>query len=341
MEKKMTKKAIGLDVGTYHIISARMNDEEKKLEIKKEINAFFTIPITNSFMLNMIKKSGAPVIEVGNEAFILGENAIDLALSMGKEYQRPMKNGILSVNEKEAFNILAVIIRSMIGEIPEDGTIVYYSVPADAINTKTNAGYHTKVIQSILDHYKQDGKTIKAFPIKEALAIVYSELQKENRTGIGISFGAGMVNVCYSMFAVPVVEFSLTNSGDWIDEEAARHCGETVAYINSAKKEIDLSRDPQSAVERAISYHYQIMIEKALIGVKEGIEKAGTKANPGKPMDIVIAGGTASPKGFVDFFKQTLSTIKFPIEIGEVRLAKDHLFAVAKGCLMVSESHQE
>lgn len=337
----MTKARYGVDVGTYNIISARMSDTEKKLELKKEINAFFTIPITNAFMLDMIKKSGAPVIEVGDQAFILGENAVELALSMGKEYQRPMKNGILSVNEKEAFNILAVIIRSIIGEIPEDGTIVYYSVPADAINTETNATYHTKVIQSILDHYKQDGKTIKAFPIKEALAVVYAELQKENRTGIGISFGAGMVNVCYAMFAVPVVEFSLTNSGDWIDEESAKHCGETIAYINSAKKEIDLSREPQSAVERAISYHYQIMIEKALHGIKEGIKKAGTKANPGKPMDIVIAGGTASPTGFIDFFKKTLSTMDFPIEIGEVRLARDHIFTVSAGCLLAAESHKE
>ncbi|MFW5794564.1 MAG: hypothetical protein ACOCV1_03665, partial [Bacillota bacterium] len=199
---------IGIDIGTYNIVAAKIKEE--KLEINREINAFFSIPIENKFMLNMIKTSGAPVIEVGDSAYILGENAINLALSMGKEYRRPMRNGILSVEEKDAFNILAVIIRSMIGELNEDDNIVYYSVPANAINTETNAGYHSKVLQSILDKYESNGKKIRAFPINEALAIVFAELEKEQRTGIALSFGAGMINCCYSMFSVPMVQFSVT-----------------------------------------------------------------------------------------------------------------------------------
>ena len=332
-------KRCGIDVGTFNIICARMKDKE--IEIKKEVNAFFTILLENKYMLNLIKKSGAPVIEVEDKAYVLGENAIELALSMGQEYQRPMRNGILSVNEKDAFNILAVIIRSMIGKIEEDGTIVYYSVPADAINTKTNVNYHTKVIQAILEKYKDEGKSIRPYPINEAQAIVLAELEKEQFTGCAISFGAGMSNLAYSMFGVPVVKFSLTNSGDWIDEEAAKHCGETIAYINSEKKNIDLSAEPKNAVERAIQYHYEIMIEQALKGIAKGISDAGTKANPGKPVNIVVAGGTASPKGFVDFFKETMKKVKFPIEIGEVRLAQDHLYSVAKGCLIASENHTD
>ena len=330
---------LGLDIGTYHICSARMQDD--KLDIKKEVNAFFTVPLTNKFMLNMIKQSGAPVIEVDNFAYILGDNARQLALSMGSEYRRPMQNGILSVQEKDAFNILAVIIRSMIGKIPEDGMVVYYSVPANAINTPTNADYHTKIVQSILDKYVDDGKSLKAYPINEALAIVLAELQDDQRTGISIGFGAGMVNLCYAMLAVPMVQFSVTKSGDWIDDESAKHCGETVAFINDQKKEVDLSAEPKNAVERALHYHYEIMIENALQGIKQGIVEAGSKANPGKPIKIVVAGGTASPKGFIEFFTKTLAKIEFPLEIGDIALAKDHLFTVVKGCLMAAESHSE
>lgn len=331
------KYCYGLDVGTYNIITAWRN--KSKISCKKEINAFFSIPIENKFMLNMIKKSGAPVIEVGDFAYILGSSAIDLALSMGQEYRRPMRNGILSIEEKEAFNILAVIIRSMIGEVEENDSIVYYSVPANAINTETNSEYHTKVIQSILDKYNVNNKRIKAYPINEALCVILSELQEKNNTGIGISFGAGMVNICYSMFSVPMVQFSITNSGDWIDEQSARHCGENVAFINSEKEKIDLSIDPKNSVERAIIYHYELMIDQALKGIKQGIINAGTKANPGKPVDIVVAGGTASPKGFIDLFNKKLNEIKFPLNIGDVRLAEDHLYSVSKGALIAAESH--
>lgn len=334
-----TSQRVGLDIGTYHICSAQVNAD--KLEVKKEINAFFTIPITNGFMLGMLKNSGAPVIEVGGNAYVFGENAKDLALSMGKEYQRPMKNGILSVDEKEAFNILAVIIRSMLGEIREDGAVVYYSVPADAINSETNADYHRRVLQAILDKHKVDGKGVRAFPINEALAIVFAELTESNRTGIGISFGAGMVNICYAMFSVPMVQFSLTNSGDWIDREAAKSCGETISFVNEAKKDVDLMAEPQSSVERALVYHYQIMVEKAIHGIADGIRNAGTKAKPGKPVDIVLAGGSASPKNFTEFFKAKLAESNFPIKTGDIRLAKQHLYTVAKGCLVAAQSHSE
>ena len=58
-------------------------------------------------------------------------------------------------------------------------------------------------------------------------------------TGIGISFGAGMVNLCFSMFGNPVFTFSIVNSGDWIDRQAAKATGETIAFINTEKAKVD------------------------------------------------------------------------------------------------------
>ena len=181
-----------------------------------------------------------------------------------------------------------------------------------------------------------------AKPINEALAIVIAELADKNRTGIGISIGAGMVNLCYAMYSMPVVQFSRTDSGDWIDAEAAKATGETATYINKRKEEIDLGSEHKDSIDRAIKYHYEILIENALKDISKGIKDAGSKANPGKPVDIVLAGGTASPKGFTAFFKEILARMvdskKFPLEVGEVKLAPDHLYTVAKGCLLAAEA---
>lgn len=329
---------IGLDIGTYNIICARMENEQ--LSLNKEINAFFSLNVENKFMVNMLEKNGAPIIKLDEKAIILGEAARDLAISMGQEFKRPMKNGILSINEKDAFNILAFIIHSIIGDIEND-SIAYYSIPADAINTDTNASYHQKIIQNIMDKYNRNDKKIYAYPINEALCIVYSELQKENRTGIAISWGAGMVNVVHSILGVPTFEFSLTNSGDWIDEQAAKHCGETASYMNKIKEEIDLSKEPANSIERSIVYHYQILVDNAIKGIINGIEQVGSKANPGKPISIVLAGGTASPNGFVEFFNKSIEKSKFPLEVGDIKIAKDHLYAVSKGALLASQYHSD
>src|SRR3712207_9023027 len=45
----------------------------------------------------------------------------------------------------------------------------------------------------------------------------FSELQEENFTGIGISFGGGMCNVSVSFMSIPMITFSVPKSGDYID----------------------------------------------------------------------------------------------------------------------------
>jgi len=327
---------IGLDIGTYNIVQARR--EGKDVAFKREVNAFLDLPLDNEYMLNMLKSTGAPVVERGGSAYILGKAAVELAFTMNREVNRPMYQGILSVQEKEAFNILSVIIRSMIGKVDKEEETVYFSVPADAVNTETTSSYHQKVLQSILDSYKVEGKSIKAKPINEALAIVIAELGDKDRTGLGISFGAGMINLCYAMFSMPVVQFSRTDSGDWVDSESAKATGETATYINKRKEAINLGEAPKDSVDRAIHYHYELLIENSLRDIADGIKKAGSKANPGKPIDIVLAGGTASPKGFTEFFKRVLDRLEFPLEVGEVKLAPEHLYTVAKGCLLAAEA---
>ncbi|NIQ17152.1 MAG: hypothetical protein GTO02_23055, partial [Candidatus Dadabacteria bacterium] len=66
-----------------------------------------------------------------------------------------------------------------------------------------------------------------------------------------ISFGAGMVNLCFAMFGVPVFAFAIVNSGDWIDRMAAKATGENSTFINQEKTKINLSGDPTNLVERA------------------------------------------------------------------------------------------
>ena len=331
---------IGLDIGTYNIIKT-IRDDKKNIESTRQINAFFTIPIEHNFILGMMRETGVPVVERGNTAYVLGEAATEIALTMGKEFRRPMEAGVLSIKEREAFDILAVIVKSMIGKISANKEALVYSVPADAINATTNAEYHQRVVQSILASYKSEGKTVEAFPINEAYAIIIAELADKKRTGIGISFGAGLVNVCAAIYSIPVFQFSIAGSGDKIDELAANASGETKTFINKAKQKIDLSKEPACAVERAIVFNYRILVEDTLKEIVKGIKAAGSKAKTDNPVDIVIAGGASAPKGFIEFFKKVFSEVEFPIEVGDIRIAKNPLYSVSVGCLMAAEAREK
>jgi hypothetical protein len=330
---------IGFDVGTYNLVCCS-RDEKGNFVNKREVNAFLELPLENRFVFNMMKNAGVPIIERENVAYALGEAAVNMAYTMSQlELKRPMAHGCVNPKERDAFQILSIMVHSLLDDVKQDNETLYYCVPANAINEDTDADYHTKVLEAIFKAYKSDkGFKVNANPINEALALVYAELGKKAYTGIGISFGAGMVNICYAMYGQPVFTFAIVNSGDWIDKQAAKATGETPTFINKEKNKIDLSKPPTDLVERAIQTQYRLMIEHTIAGIKKGLADANKAVHTENPVDIVIAGGTSSPCGFENLFKDTLMQANLSIKIGEIIKPNDPLYSVARGCLIAAEA---
>lgn len=328
---------LGFDAGTFNLIVSRRG-ENGEIKSRKEVNAFLEIPLENRFTFNMMKKAKIPLIERDNIAYVVGEAAVNLAYTLQLELRRPMKDGCLNPNEKDAYRILQIMIHSLIGEVSQDKEVLYYSIPANATNQETDADYHQKVLEDIFKKYKVKDKSVQAFPINEGLALVFSELGDKQYTGIGASFGAGQLNVCYAKWSQPVFTMSLVNSGDWVDKMAAKATGESAVFINKEKMKIDLLKPATTMVERAIQSQYRILIEKSIQGIKKSVTEAGNKMRTEVPLDIVIGGGTASPNGFVEIFKEVLQAANLPVPIGEVIKPKDHLYAVARGALIAAEN---
>lgn len=331
----------GFDAGTFNLICARRGTDKNEVKYRREVNAFLELNLENRHAFNMFKASNVPLIEMDKVAYIVGEKAVDMAYALPElTLKRPMKDGTLNPKEKSAFRILSIMINSLIGEVDKDKDVLYYSVPANAINEKTDADFHQKVLEDILKKYKVNNKTVQAYPLNEGLALVYAELAAKAFTGIGISFGAGMVNFCYSIFSHPVFNFSIVNSGDWIDEQAARASGENVTTINRMKTKIDLTKSPVNVVERAIQGQYRIMVEHTMSAIKKAILDAGNSVRVDNPVDIIIAGGTSLPNGFQDLVKNVISMLDYPIPIGDIKRPDDPLFAVSRGCLVAAENAQ-
>lgn len=333
--------AIGYDMGTYNLVACNRNDKGDFV-YKREVNAFLEIPLEHKFVFNMMKKSGVPMIlrEDKSVAYALGEAAIEMAYSMPQiDLRRPMKDGCVNPHERDAFEILSIMAHSLLGNIHDSDPILYYSVPANAVNVETDAVFHGKLLDKVFKAYKSDkGYTVKAFPISEGLTLVYAELAHKMFTGIGISFGAGMVNVSFANFGAPIFNFAIVNSGDWIDKQAARATNESIAVINKEKTKIDLTKAPTSGVERAIMLQYEAMIDNTVVNIKKGLLE-NKKAKVEHPIDVIVAGGTSSPKGFEVLFKERLLQQDLPVKIGEVVKPADPLYSVARGCLVAAENH--
>lgn len=200
---------IGLDVGTSFIVKAQ--EASGGIEYTEFRDAFYIIKPTTPVATKMIEKglAGKVFIKDSDGSFILlGKDAIEKAIERNDNAKRPMKKGVVSASEKDSRKILSFILKEVVGQSKEPGTKLVYCVPAqpvDVENDDFDIGYHEDVISSVL---KECGYSPKA--INEAEAICYAELEAENYTGVAVSAGSGMQNICVMLNGEVVVKFSTT-----------------------------------------------------------------------------------------------------------------------------------
>src|SRR5439155_13399418 len=93
-------------------------------------------------------------------------------------------------------------------------------------------GKHEAELLAMLNELGYESRSIS-----EGLAVVYGEMENSNYTGIGISCGGGLCNVCLAYLSVPVFSFSISKAGDYIDSSVAKLRGEPATRIRSIKEE--------------------------------------------------------------------------------------------------------
>lgn len=340
MTKKASKsskiqKGKGVDIGTAFIVCAEKKGND--IIFKTERNAFFDIERTD-FTKQMLTKAKVNYIERGNTLYVVGDEAVKFANIFSKEARRPLNKGIVSPAEKEALPMVELILKTLVGRPKYQGEIIYYSIPGEPLDADFDLVYHKNIFAGFL---KKLGYQPKA--IREGLAVIFSELADQDFTGIGISFGAGLVNICLACKSVPVFTFSLTKAGDWIDQQVARALAETASRVCMVKENtLDLTKKKNlTKMETALSIYHNNLIDYVVENIKSEFERSKKPPELDKPISIVLSGGTTCPKGFLEKFKEALKKIDFPLKVNKVRMATEPLYSVAKGALIATLSDEE
>ncbi|MBF0571439.1 MAG: cell division FtsA domain-containing protein [Candidatus Omnitrophica bacterium] len=327
-------KVKGLDVGTMNLVGSEQG-ADGKIKLKLMRHTFLDIE-ANSFTKSMLKKQKVQYAEMGNKVYILGDSAFELANIMNKTVRRPMQDGVMSPGEADAVPIFGLLIDAVLGKPDEKGQLCYYSVPADPVDANFNIVYHSSVIAGALKNLGYTGK-----PMNEGHAVVFAELGDKDFTGIGISAGGGMFNICVAYKTIPAISFATSRAGDWIDKNVAQVLGIKVNRATAIKeKGININK-PANREEEAVCIYYRNLINYTLVNIKNKFEKAEQMPQFPEPIDIVCAGGSSMIGGFVDVFKEELKKLSFPIPINTVRLADEPLYATARGCLLAGLSEVE
>jgi hypothetical protein len=322
--------ALGLDIGTSRIVSA---DGPKSQDTRTELNAFVAVPASD-MAENVLKQRNMVYERNCKSIYVYGNDSDFFASFLNTEARRPMQFGLLNPQEEMGQHILQQIIKRMVPQTRKN-EMLCFSVPGKGQNANGNLVYHEAVLKNLFQSMGYQAKGIN-----EGQAVVFSELQEENFTGIGISFGGGMCNVSISFMSMPMITFSVPKGGDYIDHNVASVLNETGTRVRLFKEEkLDLSRQPKDDLGRALHIYYEDMLQALIERLRSELKTSGQLPKIDRPMPVVLAGGTSKPSGFLQKFDSLLRAGgDFPVEISDVRMAKDPLTTTAHGCYIAAMS---
>lgn len=333
-KKALSFLGVGMDLGTMNLVSARRTP--KGVETRRIRDAFLDL---DPGAEKMLKLSGVSYVSRGDEILILGDAALDMANVFGRPIRRPLAAGLLAAGEIDALEVLGLLVKNVIGEPSVPGETCYFSVPAAPVDApEMDVIYHRGVLERIVT---ECGYT--AVASNEALAIIFAETAQDGFSGIGISYGSGMCNIALAINTIEGMTFSVSRGGDWIDAGAAKAVGSTQARMCALKeKGIDLLH-PKGREEEALALYYRSLIEYSIDHIAAQFAKVKGQLSLPKPVPIIISGGTSLAGGFKEFFEQVFEKKRkrFPIEVSEIRQAKDPLNAVAQGLLLQAMQDSE
>lgn len=320
--------ALGLDVGTSRIVAARRSGAENSYD--SQLNAFVSVPYSKITAATLLRESVPHTVEA-QQILVHGNESEKFAGLLNAEIRRPMHQGVLDPKEPDSLKVTREILSRMLASDgqQEPPTKVCFTVPAAPLGGADSLTYHEATLRQTLEELGFEPASIN-----EGLAVVYGELEDSNYTGIGISCGGGLCNVCLAYLSVPVLSFSIPKAGDYIDANAAQVTGERANLVRLAKEDsFHFNGFFAEKMQQVIGVYYDDMLHSLVGALKEAFARTSSLPKFNRSIPIVLSGGTALPAGFRDRFEKLLWEQDFPIKVSEIRLADKPLYSTAKGAL--------
>lgn len=325
---------IGLDIGTANIVVAQ--NRGRDIRALRQLNAFFTVPYSNITKRTLLRDD-VTFFEKDGKLYVLGYSAEDFANTFGGNTRKPIESGLLNPKENESISVIRAIISRFLQGPQTKNEKICFSVPGEPLDKPASVVFHESIIRMHL-------KTLGYSPISinEGLAVILSELSSNKFTGIGISMGGGMCNVCFAYLSVPVITYSIQKGGDYIDSMVGSSIGEPPTKVKEVKEQgLDLTVEPKDRIEIGLHVFYDDLFSSLVKSLQRVLGSSDNIPRLSMAVPIVLSGGTVIPLGSKEKFEAALSTVRLPIRISDIIIAQKPLYATAKGALTMAMTEEK
>lgn len=324
---------MGLDIGTSNIVAARSGKSGPDTRFAP--NAFIAAP-NDAGTAERLTGQKAQFFTAANQLIVSGPTALRLAADLGIAPRKAVEGGIINGGERWGIRVIDQISSALMGPPRQVGERACFSVPGPPLDGSASVVFHENMIKRCLEQ-----RGYRAESINEGLAVVLAELGGNRCTGIGISLGGGMCNICFAYLAVPVIAYSIPKAGDYIDAMVGKAVGRPPAFIKRIKETtLDLSVEPRNRIDTALRIYYDDLFKMLTESLNRTFGAADDLPAVDRPLPLVLSGGTILPKGSRGRFIAALEKVRLPVKISEVLAAPNPLRCTARGALAMAQTDE-
>lgn len=330
---------IALDIGTQQIRSLRR--EGGRLLGRKNLAEYIALPDTPGHR-RLLERVTFSFGRCQNSLLVIGQTAVELAETLQVPTVPLMPGGRIPVDDPLARQVLASLIDALLPPATVSGQTCWMTVPG-AVSDDADSPECRFFSQLV---------RLKGFEpciVSTGRCVVLAELGTNGFTGLGIDFGASAVRAGLARYGQELACSLFPRGGQWIDTRLA-DSEESVLFDAQGNKYLDFGAitrwkesklvsvlNPISEREQKLALLYEELIGETLAKFRVDIVQQTSIAKLPQPLSLICTGGVSRVAGFQGLMEELLRDTMFPLEISEVRCASDADYAVARGCLILSE----
>lgn len=335
----MSNRVLGCDTGTMFCQVAE-KDKEGKIKFKTMRNAFVELENYDTEDIEeILKQNKWQYVTDDIHYYVIGEDSLKCSLIFPDiKLRRPMQDGVLNKEENKKMLVMAKIVELLIeGKATGGNSLICFCTSGESVDNKVDDKFHSARLTSMFERFGWKTKRIS-----EGLAVILSERPVMTETdgtevpytGLGLSFGAGKINASLAYKGLEIISMSITRAGDYIDQMVLENTDSSLAKITHTKenKLNFLQVDYDDDIIFCLDIYYNAVLKYLFHNLNKKFAKV--KSQFSGPIDIVIAGGTASPPGFDKKVESVIKNLDLPFEVKEIKISSDPRNSVVKGLLI-------
>lgn len=307
--------SVGLDLGTTEFRSIRDSGGDL---IARRCRTAYLVLKDNPGHRRLLASTQAHFGTCGGDLVVFGDDADECSMMLDLPVTPLLREGRLPSSDPVARQILALIAEAVLPVAGHPGETCCLTLPGGYALEGDTASLDARYLKQLVALRGYSPQLVSA-----GQSIVLAELSDASFSGLGMSVGAVSCEV------------------------SVIHCGRELARCTVLSPLMDLdneflcarrqigSEEPKAAtVQLDWERNCQAMLTSILTEARESLLEEGSIKLIPQPLRIACAGGIVSADGFSTALQQAWTASGWPFKLGQIRIASNPRFSVARGCLI-------